>query len=108
MVLKPITEKSNRVPAWIIVEEPYRIYNDPDFTDFTGTQFPFLFTTIHALNTWLAQLADNLPEECDFTYNEYTSVRLEEMDLGDKYPLYVYINIQDVWSNHRQGFVVAV
>ena len=108
MVLKLITEKTNRVPTWIIVEEPDKIYNDPEFIDFMGTQFPFLFTTIKALNTWLAQLADNLPEEFDFTYNEYTSVRLEEMDPGDKYPLYVYNNILGIWSNHRQGFVVAV
>ena len=45
---------------------------------------------------------------CDFTYNEYVSVRLEEMDVGDKYPLYVYINTNAVWSKHRRGFVVCI
>ena len=108
MVLKTITNGKNINRAWVIIEEADTIYNDPEFSDFTETQFPMIFTTVPALNVWLAELADNLADECEFTYNEYTSVRLAEMEPGDKYPLYIYVNTKCIWSNHRQGFVVAI
>jgi hypothetical protein len=94
--------------SWIIREEPDKLYNDPDYIDFEGYEFPIIFNSVSALNIWLAELADNLPDECNFTYNEYASFRLEEMDAGDTYPLYIYVSTNGIWSKHRCGFVVAI
>jgi len=97
----------NRQLVWTIVDEADRLFNDSEFCDFSDIELPLIFTTVSALNVWLAELADTLQDECEFTYNEYLIARLSEMEPGERYPLYTYTNTNGIWTNLRRGFVVA-
>ncbi len=102
------TTNQVKVKGWIIREESDRLFNDPDFSDFVDIDYPFVFTTPDALNKWMSAVLEESPEEWDMTYNEFEDWRLLEMEPGDKYELYVYVNHDSTWSKHRQGYVVAV
>jgi hypothetical protein len=106
--------KSGQAPAtmlakgWIIREEANRFFNDPEFMDFTDFDYPFIFTSADKLNAWMSEVFNASPNEWEMTYNEFEDWRLLEMEPGDKYELYTYVNTGCMWSRHRLGYVVAI
>lgn len=109
MVLELQTETNkSRVKAWIIREEADIMFNDPDFSDFTDMDYPYIFMSPKDLNTWMAKVFSNTPEEWDMSYNEFEDWRLLAMEPGDKYELYVYANNESIWSKQRNGYVIAI
>jgi hypothetical protein len=111
MVLSTKSEQATAIrlaKGWIIREEADRVFNDPEFSDFEEIDYPFVFSTPDELNAWMSAVFEESPEEWEMTYNEFEDWRLLEMEPGDKYELYVYVNNDSMWSKHRQGFVVAI
>lgn len=109
MVLGGKTDsKPSRVKAWIIREEADNLFNDPDFSDFIDIGYPYIFMSPTELNKWMAKVFEASPDEWEMSYNEFEDWRLLEMEPGDKYELYVYVNTNSIWSRQRNGYVVAI
>jgi hypothetical protein len=101
-------DSTKRTRGWYIMEEADDTYNDHEYSDFTQIVHPTIFLTPKSVNDWMSQICDTVPEEWDFSCNEYEARRLLEMDSGDKYPLYIYVYTPGIWSKQRSGYIVAI